>query len=224
MTSQSNETRISLNKISNYILNEQSQDIKAYTSGHLNENHLWKPPSQKSHKPWETALENSKNTSQTLTKLRPKKSKNIPMKSIGKSNTEVEIVRNKSATNQSTGTKLVSIKNLNQNESSISLNENLTNESFKLPKLTGSLEINLPLSDKEVALNMLNSVIFKGATKEEKFKNLTKFEKEVLRKDDLVINNVLHSTDSAVYLEKKLNQVSKLIFIKCFSIKFLICI
>lgn len=49
---------------------------------------------------------------------------------------------------------------------------------------------------------MLNSSIFKGATKQEKFKNFSKFEKEILKKDDLTINNVLHSTDSALYLEK----------------------
>ncbi len=55
MSSQNNRSKISLNKISNYILSEQNVDIRSYTSGHLNENHLWKTPEQKTHKTWETS-------------------------------------------------------------------------------------------------------------------------------------------------------------------------
>lgn len=55
MSSQSNEPRESLNRISSYILAEQNIDIGLLTSGHLNERHLWKPPEMRTHQPWETS-------------------------------------------------------------------------------------------------------------------------------------------------------------------------
>ena len=58
MSSQSNKSKVSLNKISSYILAQQNIDIASYTSGHLNENHLWKPPESRSHQPWETSMVN----------------------------------------------------------------------------------------------------------------------------------------------------------------------
>ena len=54
MSSQNSHAKDSINKISSYILFEQNIDIANFTSGHLNENHLWKPPEQKTHKPWLT--------------------------------------------------------------------------------------------------------------------------------------------------------------------------
>lgn len=53
MTSQSNFNKKSLTKISDFILNEQKLDIKAYTSGHLNEDHLWKPNKENRRKHWQ---------------------------------------------------------------------------------------------------------------------------------------------------------------------------
>lgn len=59
MSSQSNKGKLSLSKISDRILGEQNKDIEAYTAGHLNENHLWKPPEQRTHQPWESAHQRS---------------------------------------------------------------------------------------------------------------------------------------------------------------------
>lgn len=53
MSSQNNQGKKSLAKISDYILNEQVEDIKAYTIGHLNENRLWKPTKKEARKEWD---------------------------------------------------------------------------------------------------------------------------------------------------------------------------
>lgn len=53
MSSQNNQGKKSLAKISDYILNEQVEDIKAYTIGHLNENRLWKPTKHEARKEWD---------------------------------------------------------------------------------------------------------------------------------------------------------------------------
>jgi hypothetical protein len=55
----SSQSKSSLSKISNYIISEQSADIKALTSGHLNESHLWKPAEQRMHQPWTSAATNA---------------------------------------------------------------------------------------------------------------------------------------------------------------------
>lgn len=150
-----------LNKISNKILGDQSIDIKRYTSGHLNENHLWKPPEQKSHKAWKSSLPNVKNEDE---------------KEIFEIDENLKILK--------------TLKRY---------------EDLKLP----SIEVNkqLPISDKEIALNILKHYSSKGATKEEKFKNIQQYEKEVLQMDNLKINNILHSNDLREYLEKKMSQV-----------------
>lgn len=113
MTSQSNDSKVSLNKISNFILSEQNLDIKAYTSGHLNENHLWKPPQQKSHKTWDTAKNTPKNSFQPS----PRYGFKTPKTSLTKSNyledsfdesRSEEKIRH-SFTDFSIGTRLISI-------------------------------------------------------------------------------------------------------------------
>ncbi len=44
----------SLHLISSHLLNQQREDIDDYTSGHLNERHLYRPPEQATHKKWDT--------------------------------------------------------------------------------------------------------------------------------------------------------------------------
>lgn len=53
MSSQNSDNKNSLAKISNYVLGLQVDSINAYTSGHLNENHLWKPTRHDKRKDWE---------------------------------------------------------------------------------------------------------------------------------------------------------------------------
>jgi hypothetical protein len=73
MTSQNNNAKLSLNRISNYILAEQFGDIRAYTLGHLNENHLFKPPEEKTHKPWTGASIKNNANSKSLVNFSSKK-------------------------------------------------------------------------------------------------------------------------------------------------------
>lgn len=156
-----NESRKSLNKISDKILGNQSIDIKRYTSGHLNENHLWKPDELKSHQTWKSSLPQIKNEDEKET---------------------FEIDENYKI-----------LKTLKRYED------------LKLP----SIEVNkqLPVSDKEMAMNILKNYSSKGLTKEEKFKNIQQYEKEVLQMDNLKIKNILHSNYLGEYLEKKMIQV-----------------
>jgi hypothetical protein len=67
--------------------------------------------------------------------------------------------------------------------------------------------LTLPMTDKEMALNYLRGP-FKGTTKEEMFKNLVEYEKNVLKTSDLKTKNVLHGTSSLSSLEKTLNNVN----------------
>lgn len=150
-----------LNKISNRILGEQSIDIKTFTSGHLNESHLWKPPDQKTHKTWKSSL--------------PK------------------IINNDKEDTFEIDSNFKILKTLKRYEE------------LKLPSIDTNKQ--LPISDKEMALNILKSYASKGATKEEKFKNIQQYEKDVLQMDNLKINNVLHSNDLGKYLQKKIQFV-----------------
>ncbi|RNA38582.1 hypothetical protein BpHYR1_048426 [Brachionus plicatilis] len=155
------ESKNLLNKISNRILNEQSFDIKTYTSGHLNENHLWKPPEQKTHKTWKSSLPNIKSEPD--------------QEDFIEANSSLKILK--------------TLKRY---------------EDLKLPSIDTNKQ--LPVSDKEIALKILKNYASKGATKEEKFKNIQQYERNVLQTEDLKISNVLHSNDLANYLEKKLIQ------------------
>jgi hypothetical protein len=189
MSSQSNESKNELSKISNYILSEQNIDIRSYTSGHLNENHLWKPKELKTHKPWPTAS-------------------TLPL--------------NKSSSNISFSTKLVAdneikLVPLNQLKSSLAfsprLKESDSDKQIKLPPLSDRHEkvVQNELStktDKEIAFDFIKMNAFKGATKEECFKNLRSFERNVLKKSDLVHSNVLHPNNYTNLLEKRLNKVT----------------
>jgi len=181
MTSQNNHSRDSINKISNYILSEQNIDIFNFTSGHLNENHLWKAPEQKSHKPWMTDTLPKQNS-----QLKIRSSKNTMNKSI----------TDQSESNMNAPSEKISLSELKSPKLSGKTPSFKTATEFdtKLPKIrdkNSDVISSLPITDKEMALNILNSH-FKGASKEEKFNNLTIFEKKVLKKDDLAAHNTLY--------------------------------
>jgi hypothetical protein len=178
MTSQNNYSRDSINKISNYILSEQNIDILNFTSGHLNENHLWKPPEQKNHKPWMTDTLPKQNSQ---LKIRSSKNKGLTDQSESNMNAPSEKIS------------LSELKSPKLSGNTLSF-KTATEFETKLPKIRDKnpdVMSSFPITDKEMALNILNSH-FKGASKEEKFNNLTNFEKKILKKDDLAAHNTLH--------------------------------
>ena len=253
MSSQSNQPRISLSKISNQILNDQNADIQTYTSGHLNENHLWKPPEQKTHKPWDSASGGV--TTTPLAKRQANNRKSLSFKSPPKGGKKVKDMHetlaaftignmttgspesfekqsrlkrhftsradefklpylyepdeaNEATGNQGTMSSREHYDTRNQ-WSSRSLNDkkhsSLTQRSLNAPFYSKDL----PVTDKELALHYLKCP-FIGSTKQERFKNFADFERKIIGKNDLAISNVLHTTDLAQALGKKLNEVGNL--------------
>ena len=209
MSSQSNEARLSLNRISRYILTEQNIDIGLLTSGHLNERHLWKPHEMRTHQPWDTSRSVRDKPNQHVPKLKLRAS-------LKKDEDEVDAEFKEKYTKL----KLITLNNKVLKASSLSSiskkpddAENQKTNEIKLPHIDLSSLKQSPrnpdeiygITDKELALKILSGP-FKGITKEENFRNRVKYEKEVLKKDDLLINNVMHSSDSAAYLESKLIQ------------------
>jgi hypothetical protein len=228
MTSQSNKSKISLNKISSYILDEQNIDIRNYTSGHLNENHLWKPPEQKTHKTWEASLSVSLENLKT-----PRDGAKLSSRSINSQKKKNDLnysarpETNETVVNISGGsskTSKVSYKSF-PNKYLNSRNETIDKSELKLPNLVDAnseyvkSEVRLPITNMELAIKVLRGP-FVGASKEERFKNMTRFEKEVINKSDLVKTNVLHSTDPATNLENYLNEVIYLVLVK-FRLKYI---
>lgn len=211
MTSQSNKSKLSLNKISNYILDEQNIDIRNYTSGHLNENHLWKPPEQRTHQPWETAL--------SLENLKtPRDPAKLSSCSTNSQKKKTDLNLNLTAQTNETFVSLaggttskVSYKSF-PNKFLTSNNETIDKSELKLPNLVDAnseyakTDLKLPITNMELAIRVLRGP-FVGASKEERFRNMSRFEKEVINKSDLVKTNVLHSTDPATNLENYLNEV-----------------
>jgi len=187
MSSQNNNSKKELSRISNYILSEQNIDITSYTAGHLNENHLWKPKELKTHQPWPTA-----------SSLLSKSSMNASFNTILAADNDIKLV----PLNQLKSSFVVSPR----------IKESKSGEEFKLPLLSSRSEkaiqneLNIK-TDKEIAFDFLKTNAFKGATKEESFKNLRSFERDVLKKSDLVQTNVLHPNDYSTLLEKRLNEV-----------------
>jgi len=187
MSSQNNNSKKELSRISNYILSEQNIDITSYTAGHLNENHLWKPKDLKTHQPWPTA-----------SSLLSKSSMNASFNTILAADNDIKLV----PLNQLKSSFVVSPR----------IKESKSGEEFKLPLLSSRSEkaiqneLNIK-TDKEIAFDFLKTNAFKGATKEESFKNLRSFERDVLKKSDLVQTNVLHPNDYSTLLEKRLNEV-----------------
>ena len=166
MTSQNNDSRRSINSISNYILNEQNIDIGNFTGGHLNESHLWKHPEQKSHQTWETSkLADQRSTSSLKFDLNASKSFN-------------------------------NYSNLKQKPFLKESNLNNSETTLKLPQINKLDKTNnFPLTDKEMAIHFLSNP-FKGASKKEKFINFTEFEKKIIQKQDLISQNNLHGKHS----------------------------
>lgn len=217
MSSQSNQSKLSLSKISNLILGDQYDDIKAYTAGHLNENHLYNPNEVRYHRPWKTALR----TKSDFNKMEKDEEslfnkKEFHLSFSNHSSTYFLTQRKKSPAASSISEKstpskmagdflklptLVNKTDKTRPHSNLFQSEMLNSES--------QYDANLVVTDKEIALNYLNGP-FNGGSKEEKFKNIVKFEKNVLQKNDANTTNVLHSTNGINQLEKKLEQVTVL--------------
>jgi hypothetical protein len=215
-SSQSNEPRLSLNKISNYVLAEQNIDIGLLTSGHLNENHLWKPPEQRTHQPWPTSGD-IKSEPRPVPKLKLRAGGGAL--SLYQNEQKIDDFKENYAklnlvTLNNKVLKASSTSNISKSQQPTSGGRN----EFKLPSIDTSRSQNSPrnldevygMSDKEMALKILSSPL-KGTTKQEKYKNSIKYEKEILKKDDLLISNVLHSNESVAYLENKLIQVKPIL-------------
>lgn len=218
MSSQNNQSKVALKKISNFILKEQNIDIKNYTVGHLNENHLQKNLFGKNRKSWKNAnKQQSKGSSRNLSRPPSK-----PYSSMSDIN---DILADFENFEKKLDEKYQEEENTFVNDKTIvtdgfmklpriDANKMQTNSSAELSTLKSESDINFwfPITDKEMAMSCLNGP-FKGASKTDKFKNFAKFEKLIIRKENLVTTNALHSIDSISWLEKKLQTV-RLILLK----------
>lgn len=215
MSSQNSNSLKSLKKLSNHILSEQSIDIKNYTVGHLNENHLHKLDPIKVSVKWDS------NKAVGAKKSQKKKSKAKPYSSMSDIN---EIMTNfreqdtvvserllegsftkKDSDDHGLYEGLVKLPNLGGNHNKKRSNEG--EETIQGRSEDGSLNANcFPVTDKELAISFLNGP-FKGASKAEKLASLTSFEKKIIQKKCLNATNNLHTIDSIDWLEKKLKAV-----------------
>lgn len=211
MSSQNNNSLKSLKKLSDYILSEQSIDIKNYTVGHLNENHLHKLDPIKASVKWDS------NKGARAKKSQKKKSKAKPYSSMSDIN---EIMTN--FREQDT----VISERLQEGSFIKDSDRGLYEGLVKLPDLGGNHDKKrsnegeetiqdrseegfnacFPVTDKELAISFLNGP-FKGASKAEKLASLTSFEKKIIQKKCLNATNNLHTIDSIDWLEKKLKAV-----------------
>ena len=212
---------LTLNSISDIILSSQSRDIQLYTEGHLNEAHLWKPPADVFHNPWESANKphilmrpaHYINNNETVEKNINKMSNGLVDFTIS------DPLRNQSKLNEASVKKDIYVEELKLPDILVAnkspkirdpkAKTQLSFDYEKLPKLTTHLSFNgeFPKTDLEVAFDMLHDPL-SGATKKEKFKNLKKFEQNVIQKSDLTNSNVLFDTKKVKDLESKLEQVS----------------
>ena len=219
---------LTLNAISDAVLNGQSIDISLYTEGYLNEDHLWKPPATVFSNPWEnankphilmrpaqffnkeSAIERNVNKmsngivdfafSDTITNST--KEPNVTLKKdvyVEELKLPEILIGSQTASGKSR-------KNLISHTHPTFETSHLVNQ--KLPRLVTriSLKGELPRSDLEIALNMIHDPLG-GTTKKEKFKNLKKFEENVIQKSDLTNSNVLFDTKKAKNLENQLEKV-----------------
>jgi hypothetical protein len=213
MSSQSNQPRDSLRHLSDYTLGEQNLDIYLRTKGHLNERRLWKPPEQRTHQPWTTATRAHLHDEATMPRLKHVEHIFVP--------NETELIRTSLSRMQ-----LVTLNDQSQIAKSSPppfsakfhhlpstevASENMsTCEQFKLPLIESALPFDeqkaaekYGLTDKELAIKVLTGP-FVGFNKHEKYTKMAKYERETIGKEDLLISNVLHSNESACYLENKL--------------------
>ena len=184
MASQSNKLRRSLNNISSNILSNQSADIRSYTAGHLNESHLFRPTQLENGHYWEGKEKKAYDASSKW----PDSVIPLPLlisKSLRRNN-----------------------QKKNQTEGAATQEKGYT----KLPAITMRQRLEeLPLSDKELALNFLKSQIKSSGNKYENMKNL--FESDAnavaLTKSYVFVNE----RRSVAYLERTLNEVGHYIFL-----------
>ena len=222
-----------LNMISDAVLNGQSRDIYLYTEGHLNEDHLWKPPPPVFNSPWENANKphilmrpahfiNKETVTERNVNRMSSGLVNFALSDTLASSKEpnVTLVSGKKDINVEE-LKLPDILVASKTPSGKQSKSN-THPSFetahlltkKLPRLAThiSLRGNLPRSDLEIAFDMIHDPL-SGATKKEKLKNIKKFEQNVIQKNDLTNSNVLFDTKKAKNLEEQLEKVKNLFII-----------
>lgn len=185
MTSQSNASKKSLSKISNYILDEQKWDILAYTSGHLNEDHLWKPKTN-----------HDRQTKWLNSKTGLNRASSVSSKGLNGAVTEREVrpaTNPRIATNSPINHLNLSI-NLNTYQApstiDVELNNNNNNKSQGSSLSARSFNLLPPISDKDMSMKILSSHVLRGATKKEKLDNMKKFSKEFLQTRDSFQNNI----------------------------------
>ena len=207
MSSQNNNSRKSLNELSNYILSEQSIDIKNYTVGHLNENHLLKLDPIKTAFKWDSNKIKPRKHPQKRIKVKPYSSMsdiNEIMTNFREQDTLIserllEGPFKKNPDEKQLFDGLVRLPDLHSNHKKSSESD----QSKAFDNFDDNSNTCFPITDKELAINFLNGP-FKGASKAEKLNSLTHFEKTVIQKKCLIATNNLHTIDSVNWLEEKL--------------------
>lgn len=165
MSSQNSDNKNSLAKISNYVLGLQVDTINAYTSGHLNENHLWKPTRHEQRKDWDYKSISgrldraSSNEHMRTRKLLTEYQRHV-MLSRCEEAAEAEEGRSQSARNYHRD---------DQEDNGDGDGE-------------GFLSSRRPISDKEMSLKILSSHLAKGTTKTEKLNNMLLFQNNFIKK------------------------------------------
>ncbi len=224
MGDHADQNSLTVGQISNLIESSQLKDIKLYTRGHLNEANLWKIPEKRQHMTWESAYKphissrpahvfNKKPVNATLV--------NDMCDSLAEFSLGVAIPTEKRQDTARSANKdaikkdvyieelklpniLVAKKHASMVSASAKTPFNSSVQFF--PKLNPVLTDTMPKTDIEIAYKIIDSP-FNGATKQEKFKNLKKFEENVIQKSDLTNSNVLHDTSEVRRLQDKLVEV-----------------
>lgn len=198
MSSQNNNSKQSLKRISNQILVEQNIDIRNYTVGHLNENHLFKVPTPvKNEIRWKTKSNDKKSKS----KSKAYSSMSDIHELLGAYNLESPVPSSHYSEPEQVVSGLVKLPSIvdQHRKNLIQVHEKTLESDLKT----------FPITDKEMAISYLNGP-FKGASKVEKFNNFVEFEKAVIQKENLTAKNILHSNERTNWLEKKLQNVRSL--------------
>lgn len=224
-----NSVAPSIHKISNVVIDEQVKDIRLFTQGHLNEAHLWKSPDQAHHISWESANKphllmrpahkfNKTNVDERVVDKMVDDLADFTMGStIGQMNKQTASSSNFKKDVYVEELKLPDIM-LAKPPGSVSTKKSSQQRTPRpaehlektLPKVNNYFSSNsydtLPKSDMEIAFKIIHDPL-SGATKQDKLKNLKKFEENVIHKSDVTQTNVLFDTKKAKKLEFKLENV-----------------
>lgn len=152
MSSQNSDSKNSLAKISNYVLGLQVDSINAYTSGHLNENHLWKPTRHEKRKDWDYKSISGRE--------RPNSSERVRTRDLlAKYQYHLSLSRCEEEGSQSA--------------------RPYDGQTSRIGEGAGFGPI---WSDKDMSLKILSSHFAKGTTKTEKLNNMISFQNSIIKK------------------------------------------